>query len=152
MTGARVVTAVVAVALAHTAEVQAWQLTVSREEREGIEGTLRNLLDAGHVAAFSVRPVGGATVEEFVDHLRSRIGSVVVDACRDATEGPVDRAPAFLMPVWGFDQAIGGLPVATGRLLGLDLDLIATPSPDQEQGAHLPGHDGRWLIHAGPMF
>ncbi len=143
----------IAVAFAHTATVQAWRLNMSREEGERIEHTLCNLLGLGHVAGFSIRRISGDTMEDFVHQLRLRVGSVVLDACHEALEASIGPPPAFLMPVWGFDHAIGGLPAATGRLLGLDLRLIATPSPDEELGAHLPGgREGLWLIHAGPMF
>lgn len=150
MTEARV-ESVVAVVLAHTAEVQTWHLTISKEEREDIKRTLRNLLDLGHVAGFSVDPSRDASVQDFVDDLRSRIGSLSVDACREAQEAPMDVPPASLMLVWGFDHAIEGAPASTGRLLGLELELIATPSADEELGAHLPGRVGRWLIHARPL-
>lgn len=146
------VESIVAVAFAHTAEVQAWRLTMSREEGEHIERTLCNLLDLGHVAGFSVRDIERGTVAELVEQLRLRVGGVVLDACHDALEAPISPSPAFLMPVWSFDHAIGGSPAATGRLLGFDVELIATPSSDEERGAHLPGHSGLWLIHAGPLF
>jgi hypothetical protein len=143
---------IVAVAFAHTAEVLAWKAAVTGEERELIRCTLRNLFDLGHVASFSVRSGGSVAADNIVDELRSRIGGLTVDACSVA---PVSRhhiLPAFLMPVWPFDHKVEGALVATGRLLGLDLDLVATSSPDEETGAHLPGRAGRWLIHARPMF
>lgn len=152
MTEARL-ESLIAVAFAHTATVQAWRVSMSRREGERIEHTLCNLLDLGHVAGFSIRHISGDTMAEFVQQLRLRVGSVVLVACHETLEASIGPPPAFLMPVWGFDDAIGGLPAATGRLLGLDLKLIATPSPYEELGAHLSGgREGLWLIHAGPMF
>ena len=150
MTGTLIET-LVAVAFAHTAEVHAWRVTMSREEGEHIERTLRNLLDLGHVAAFSVRHSNAGAVSNLVEQLRSRVGGMVLDACIEATEAPRTPLPAFLMPVWSFDHAIGGLPAATGHLLGLDIELIASPSSDEEVGALLPGRVGLWLIHAQPL-
>ncbi|MES3098937.1 hypothetical protein [Sphingomonas faeni] len=142
---------IVAVAFAHTAEVLAWSAAFTEEERELLDRTLRNLLDRGHVAGFSVKAgvgVGGSVISG----LRSRIGSSTVDMCSAAPASCGHVSPAFLMPVWPFDHMLRGAWTATAQLLGLDLELIATPSPDEELGAHLPGRDGLWLIHAGPMF
>ena len=143
---------IIAIAFAHSAEVQAWRLTITRKEREHIDCTLLNLRNLGHVASFSIRDIGCGTVQDFAAELRSRIGSLPVEACCNAGKAAVGPAPAFLMPVWRFDHAVRGLPASTGCLLGLDLELIATPSVDDEFGAHLPGHNGRWLIRARPMF
>ncbi len=143
---------VIAIAFAHSAEVQAWRLTITRKEREHINCTLLNLRNLGHVASFSIQDIGGGTVQDFAAELRSLIGSLPVDVSCDARKVTVSPAPAFLMPVWRFDHAVRGLPASTGCLLGLDLELIATPSFDEEFGAHLPGHSGRWLIRARPMF
>lgn len=142
----------IAVAFAHTAEVHAWRLNMSREEGERIERTLCDLLDLGHVAGFSIRHISDDTMADVIQQLRMRIGDVALHACHEDLEEPIRPTPAFLMPVWGFDHVIGDLPAATGRLLGLELELIATPSPDEELGAYLPGRPGRWLIHAHPLF
>lgn len=142
----------VAVAFAHPAKVDACRLYMSREEGEHIERTLCNLLDLGHIVAFTVQHIGGGTTAEPIEQLRLRVGREVLDACQDAPKAPTRPSPAFLMPIWGFDHEFEGSPAATGRLLGLDLELIATPSSDEELGAYLPGRDGRWLIHASPMF
>ncbi|GAA3716044.1 hypothetical protein GCM10022268_25750 [Sphingomonas cynarae] len=143
----------VAMASAHTAEVQAWRLAATREQRELIEATLHNLFDLGHVVAFSVCPDGG-TIDTLalVDEFRLRFGGAAVDSCLATSGHQVGPSPSFLMPVWAFDHAVGGAPAATGRLLGLELELIARPGADEETGAHLPGRTGRWLIHARPMF
>lgn len=68
----------IAVAFAHTAEVQAWRLTLSREEGEDMKRTLCNLLDLGHIAGFSVRLNSGGTMASFVEQLRLRVGSVAL--------------------------------------------------------------------------
>ncbi len=152
MTGARL-HIIVSMAFAHTADVQAWLLAATREERELVERTLRNLFDLGHLAGFSVRPAdSGIRPLALIDGLRTRFGGLTVDACLAASSPPIGLSPSFLMPVWAFDYVVDHAPAATGRLLGSDLELIATPSHDEERGAHLPGRAGRWMIHARPMF
>lgn len=143
---------IVGVAFANTAEVRGWRVMATREDGEHIKRTLRNLVHLGHVASFSVRSGGGGSFEDLVGELRSRVGDLQVDICLAAGEPSIDPPPSFLMPIWAFDHVIEGAPASTGRLLGLNLELIATPSFDEEFGAHLPGHSGRWLIRARPMF
>ncbi|MBP2512667.1 hypothetical protein [Sphingomonas sp. PvP018] len=143
---------IIAIAFAHSAEVQAWRLAITRRERKHINCTLLNLRNLGHVASFSIQDIGGGTVQDFAVELRSLIGSLPFDGSRDTRNVAASPAPAFLMPVWRFDHVVRGLPASTACLLGLDLELIASPSFDEELGAHLPGHNGRWLIHAHPMF
>lgn len=143
----------VAIAFAHTAEVRAWRLTLTREQRELIDATLRSLFDLGHVAAFSVCPDGGTIdAPALVNEFRLRFGSSTVDACVVKSGSPISPLPSFLMPIWAFDHVVDGAPTATGRLLGSEMELIATPCPDEEQGAHLPGRAGCWLVHARPLF
>jgi hypothetical protein len=139
---------IVAVALTHTAEVRAWKANVTEEREAVIRRTLRNLLDLGHVASFSVRADDDCESDDVVAEFRTLLGGFVVDACSTAPEPRDDVPPAFLMPVWSFNHLVEGLPSASGRLLGLELELIATPSPDEELGTCLPGHVGRWLILA----
>lgn len=143
---------IVAVAFAHTAEVQTWRLVVSREDGKHIEQILRHLLALGHVAGFSVRSGEDDLFEAFVGGLRSQVGDLAVDVCLAAGESSAGPQPSFLMPVWAFDHVVEGAPAATARLLGLDLELVATPNLDEELGAYLPGRFGRWLIHARPLF
>jgi hypothetical protein len=143
---------IVAVAFAHTAEVRAWRVVVSREDGERIERTLRHFVALGHVACFSVRSSGDDSFEGFVGELRSRVGDLTVDVCLAAGESSAAPQPSFLMPVWAFDHLVEGAPAATTRLLGLDLELVATPNLDEEIGAYLPGRAGSWLIHARPLF
>ncbi len=142
---------IVAVAFAHTAEVKAWPVLVIREERELIGRTLDNLLELGHIAAFSIEPMVQLQYVELIERLRSCCGLAVVDACIAAPRYESATAPAFLMPVWAFDHQADGREATTARLLGLDLELVAAPSLDEELGAHLPGRNGRWLIHARPL-
>ncbi len=142
----------VTVAFAHTGEVCAWQTFLTKERGEAIDRTLYNLLDVGHVAAFSIEPtLKIIRWSELMAHLRSRCGVETFQACVAAPPCR-SEAPAFLMQVWPFDHEIAGAPASTGRLLGLDLELIATPSPDEERGVYLPTRDGLWLIHARPLF
>ena len=151
MTASRQAT-IVAVAFAWTAEVQAWEVAMTREEGEDVERTLRNLFDLGHVVGFSVRPMKEASFESLIADLGARLGALTVGACLGPGVPPLNLEPSFLMPVWAFDHVVGCAPASTARFLGLDLELIATLSPDEELGAYLPGRTGRWLIHARPLF
>jgi hypothetical protein len=142
---------IIAFSFAHTAQVRAWPMSVSREERELIGRTLSNLLELGHIAAFSIEPIDELLSIELIDRLRSHCGKAVVNACIAAPRHESATAPVFLMPVWAFDHQADGRVATTARLLGLDLELFADPSLDEDLGAHLPGRNGRWLIHARPL-
>lgn len=141
----------VAIALAHSGELISFRVSASRAQQARLQQALSHLLNLGHVAAFSIRPAEDAAWHTLLEQLCARCGSFVVGACIDPPAPPIAITPSFLMPVWAFDHEVGGLPASTGQLLGLDLELIATPSGDEEHGAHLPGRNGRWLIHARPL-
>lgn len=141
----------IAVAFANRADLLCWRLRSQGDEGEEIDQALSTLQALGHVAAYSVGEVETVDRQGFMAALRDRLGPIVDDAvaCRPPPLG--DPPPAFLMPVWPFDHEVDGQPSSTGRLLGLDLQLTATPTSDEEVGAHLPGRDGLWLIHAQPL-
>ena len=131
-------------AFSYGGEIASWRAFLTGEQLELLERVLANLRDLGQVAAFAVEPDRYISSSEVIDELRSRCGPLAVEACLSA---PVQREkvrPAFLMPVWAFDHELDGAPASTVQFLGLDLELIATPSPDEEIGAHLPGRAGRW--------
>jgi hypothetical protein len=143
----------VAVAFSSGADVATWRVSMTREHVEQLRRTLASLVELGHVAAFRIgseRPIGRC---ELLRQLGERCGRAIVAAAESSGPEHDKRAePAFLMPVYAFDHELAGSPAATAHLLGLDLELIATPSPDEEVGAYLPGRPGRWLIWARPMF
>jgi hypothetical protein len=142
----------IAVAFTRSAKVVTWRAPLSNEQVQLLERCLANLLDLGHVAAFDIGADHQAGWTELIKELRSRCGELAVEACLSATVCREQVRPAFLMPVWAFDHEIDGAPASTAQFLGLDLEMIATPSPYEELGVHLPGHAGRWQIHARPMF
>jgi hypothetical protein len=55
------------------------------------------------------------------------------------------------MPVWAFDHERDGRPASTARFCGLDLELTASPSSDEETGVPLPGRTGLWVVEARPV-
>lgn len=142
----------ISVAFAHRGEVQSIRVQLTSGQRTRLHRALTHLLDIGHVAAFGIQHAASGGWSDLIQLLRARCGSFVVGACLDPPAPPHALAPSFLMPVWAFDHEIEGRPAATGQLLGLDLELVATPSDDEEHGAHLPGRNGRWLIYARPLL
>lgn len=142
----------VAVAFSHSGEIVSWRTLLTIAQANRLDHALSHLLNLGHVAGFGIQVAQEMPWPQLLEQLRSRCGSMVVGACVDPPVEPRAIAPAFLMPVWAFDHETNGAPSATGQLLGLDLELIATPSRDEEMGAHLPGRNGLWLIHARPLF
>jgi hypothetical protein len=50
-----------------------------------------------------------------------------------------------LIPVWGFEDDDAGYPTATARVLGLDVELSALPSGDDEVGFTIPGRESLFL-------
>ncbi len=133
-------------------DVTAWHVTMAMDQVERLTQTLGHMADLGTVASFAIVPDAPLSPVGLLDQLRRRCGGLLVDACLDPVVPPRWLQPAFLMPVWPFDHEIDGRPASTGQLLGLDLELIATRSPDEERGAILPGRIGRWLIEAHTMF
>ncbi len=142
----------VTAALAGSGEVTAWRVTMVMDQVERLTQTLGHMADLGTIASFAIVPDAPLSPVGLLDQLRRRCGSQLVDACLDSVVPPRWLQPAFLMPVWPFDHEIDCRPASTGQLLGLDLELVAIPSPDEERGATLPGRIGRWLIEAHTMF
>lgn len=142
----------VAVALSFGANILLYEVDHNEAEVKRLEGLLRGLAALGHVASFAIdrprSPMNGAIV---VDALRAR-WDFVVDAVLAAGQAHHDPLPAYLMPVWPFDHEREGQPASTARFLHLDLEVIATPTADEELGICLPGRTGRWLVHARPLL
>lgn len=142
---------VVTVAFAQSGEVAAWRSALERDEVERLTQTLGHMAELGAIASFAIVSDASASFTDVVDQLRHLCGALMVDACLTALSPPRWTRPAFLMPVWAFDHESDGKPASTGHLLGLDLEVTATPSCDEEWGAVLPGRAGRWLIEARPI-
>jgi hypothetical protein len=142
----------VTAAFAGSGEVTAWRVTMAMEQVERLTQTLGHMADLGTIASFGIVPDAPLSHVDVLDQLRRRCGGLLVDACLDSVVPSRWLQPAFLMPIWPFDHEIDGRPASTGQLLGLDLELNATPSPGEERGAILPGRIGRWLIDAHTMF
>lgn len=141
----------VALAFANGADLVTWRVSLDHGQRLKLECMLGALRDLGHLAAFRICAAEPADWPGFIKALRQRVGDLVLDVLSDGDPSRSGPPPAFLMPVWPFDHEVEGRLASTGRLLGLDLQLTATPTLDQEFGAHLPGCDGLWLIHAQPL-
>lgn len=142
----------VTASFAGSGDVTAWHVTMAMDQVERLTRTLGHMAQLGAIASFAIVPDAPSSPADVLDQLRRRCGALLVDACLNSVVPSRWLQPAFLMPVWPFDHEIDGRPASTGQLLGLDLELIATPCPDEERGAILPGRDGRWLIEAHPMF
>lgn len=144
---------VVAVAFARGGDVVAHDVQLGIADANRLEHLLAGLAALGHVAAFSIGPTGATgSGEELIACLRQKCGSVAVDAILAAKRPRPEPPPAFLAAVWPFDHKLGGMPASTARFCGLDLELIAMPSLDEELGIVLPGHEGLWLVHARPLM
>lgn len=141
---------IVAVCFSRGADLVVWRVGLDDDQRRRLEGALLGLLELGSVAAFVVEVDRSCGWDDLISVLGGRVGQYAVDACL-ASPPPRSPRPAFMVPVWPFDHEIGGAPASTAQFLGLDLELIAAPSPDEELGAYLPARDGRWLIHARPL-
>ncbi len=142
----------ITVAFAGGGDVTAWRVAMVMDQVDQLTRTLGHMAELGTIASFAMVPDDPSSPVVVLDQLRQRCGSMLVDACLDASVPTRWVQPAFLMPVWAFNHEIDGRPASTGQLLGLDLELIATPSPDEERGMILQGRDGRWLIEARTMF
>lgn len=143
----------VAVAFARGGDVVAHEAGLCAADAERLKHLVAGLAALGHVASYSISSAGTtASGADLVDVLRRRLGSLAVDAVLAAGPALPEPSPGFLAPVWPFDHELGGMPASTARFCGLDLELIATPSPDEELGARLPGREGRWLVHARPLL
>lgn len=141
----------VAVCFASGADVAVWRVRMEEEQHKRLTAVLTTLLALGHVATFVIDEERHCGWQQLVNGIADRIGGHVLDACMESSP-PRLPMPAFVMPVWPFDHEIGATPASTAQFLGLDLELTATPSSDEELGAFLPGRSGRWLIHARPLF
>lgn len=142
----------VAVALSCGAHILLYEVDLTEAEAKRLEGLLRGLAEFGHVASFAINRAGprmnGSTV---LDAFRAR-WDFVVDAVLAADQAHHNPLPAYLMPVWPFDHEREGRPASTARFLHLDLEVIATPTLDEEHGVSLPGRTGQWVLHARPIL
>lgn len=142
----------VAVAFSVGADVAIWRLSLMPEEAGQLSRALSMLKDLGHVAAYAIESDRDCDRSTLIGDIQSRCGSSVVAACLKTDVYQEQVGPAFLMPVWAFDHRQNGDLASTAQLLGTDLEMTATPSANEEVGACLPGHPGRWFLHARPLF
>ena len=123
---------------------------LSAAEVEEVETVLAWLVRQGQVAAFSIAAPMPAVAgrQGALWALRVTFGALTVEANLAAGPPPPEPPPAFLAAVWPFDHEVDGLPATTANFLGLDLELVASPSPSEEVGFALPGRQGLWLVRA----
>lgn len=143
----------VAIAFSNGADLISSNVVLSGDEEDRLNQFLSWFQELGHIAAYSIAVEVRHSWAGILGMLRARLGSLAAAATRGLrlSESSI-TAPTYLMRVGPFDHELEGAPTAVAHLLGLDLELIATRSSDEEYGAHLPGRDGLWLIHARPMF
>lgn len=142
----------VAVALSCGANILLYEVDLNDAETMRLEGLLRGLAEIGHVASFAIdRPRSRMNEATVLDAFRARWDSVV-DAVLGAGQAHHNPLPAYLLPVWSFDHEWEGCPASTARFLHLDLEVIATPTADEELGVCLPGRAGHWVVHARPIL
>ena len=140
----------VAFCLSRGATLHVHDASLTTTEAGEIGGVLAWLARQGHVACFTIQPPApaGEGREGVLAALRRALGDLTVDADLAAEPPPPEPEPAFLVPVWAFDHEVGGQPATTANFLGLDLELVASPSPDEEVGFALPVRLGLWLVRA----
>lgn len=143
------------VSVAHSlgGDIAAFTADLSVGQVDRLNSLLVGLCTLGHVAAFSIVMADTTrVVADVVQGFRDRFGSIVIDALLTAEPAQAVANHAFLLPVWPFDHELNGLPASTARFLSLDLELIANPSSDEEEGTPLPGRPGLWMIYARPIL
>lgn len=141
---------VVAVAFARGG-VLSMTAALTLAERERLRAILGNLRCTGHVAQFdlaSLELIPG--IEGMIDRIKQNATALAVVAADTPCTTPMPE-PAFLVPVFAFDDSVADRPSSTARFGALDLEVIAVPASDEEQGVRLPGRDGAWLIYARPL-
>lgn len=143
---------VVAVALSRGASILVREADLTPAEQAEITDLLVHLVRQGVVACFTLGPPaeGNRGRQNVLDALRPHVGHDVMESTLAAGPPPGESPPAFLCSVWPFTPGAHGL-VATGLFLGLDLDLYAYPSDDEETGFRLPLFDQSFLLHAAPV-
>lgn len=142
----------VALAFARGADIVVSEADFSQEDVEELDGLCRWLIRQGHLAAFGIVPAPVATDPSGpMGAIAGRVGALTVDANLAAGPPPAEPLPAFLAPVWEFDHQLDGQPASTAQFLGLDLEVVAPPSPDEEVGASVPGLPSLRLVYARPL-
>lgn len=142
----------VALAFARGADILVLDADLAAEDVQQLDGLARWLVRQGHLATFAVTPApSGVDLAGTLGTIRGRLGDLIVDA--DLAAGPPsdEPTPAFLAAIWDFDHQVGGVPTSTGQFLGLDLEVIAPLSLDEEQGAAIPGLLGLRHVYARPF-
>ena len=142
----------VAAALSCGANILLYEADLTDAEAKRLGHLLRGLAKLGHVASFVIDRAGSPRgAHALLDELRGR-WDFVIDAVLASDDAHHEPLPAYLIPVWSFDDQRAGRPASTARFLHLDLEITATATADEELGVTLPGHAGLWLVHARPML
>lgn len=139
----------VALAFAREANLLSANVDLDDDDVTQLRSLCMWLAHQGELAGFEILPNTQALdLAAFRARIAEQVGELLVEACTALRQPREVTPPSSLMLVWSFDHQIDGKPASTGRLFGLDLELIADPSPSDDEGASIPGLPGRWLIHA----
>ena len=142
----------VAVTFASPAKTRCWLVTLSELHRAELERALGWFAKLGHSATYSVaiaEKVSGWGELRLL--LREEAGSIVWDAVEGCPLTQPEELPFMLVPVWPFDDERDGFPVSSARFQGVDIEVSAVPSFDEEQGFSIPGRPGLWLPFIMPF-
>lgn len=143
---------IIAVAPSCGANILLYEVELAVAQVKRFERLLWGLTELGHVASFTIdQPRSRLSETNVLDAFRAR-WDFVVDAVLAVDQAHHNPLPAYLMPVWPFDHEREGRPASTARFLHLDLEVIATPTGDEERGVSLPGRAGQWVLHARPIL
>jgi hypothetical protein len=141
-----------ALAFASGADIDIIDLDLTPVEFRQLHDLCGWLLHQRVLAAFTLIPAPSpVSAAGAMGAIRQRVGELVTNACLGAGPRPAEPAPAFLMQVWDFDHQVGGVPASTANFLGLDLEVLAPPSNDEEAGVVIPGLPGLRLLRVGPI-
>ncbi|WP_374470245.1 hypothetical protein [Phenylobacterium sp.] len=141
-----------ALAFARGADILVLDADLTPADVEQFVWLARWLVRQGHLATFAVTGAPDRTdAVGAMGAIRARLGDLLVDANVAAGPPSDEPDPAFLAAVWDFDQVLDGVPASTAQFLGLDLEVIAPVSPDEEVGASVPGIPGLRRVYARPF-
>lgn len=142
----------VALAFARGADILVLDADLNAEDVQQLDGLARWMIRQGHIATFTVTPAPPCVDRDgTMGAIRRRLGDLIVDANLAAGPPSPEPLPAFLAAVWDFDHQLDGVPASTAQFLGLDLEVTAPASPDEEHGAAITGLPGLRHIYARPF-
>ncbi|PHY22392.1 hypothetical protein [Caulobacter sp. BP25] len=142
----------VAFATSLGAEVSCSIVDLAPREVDELGDLFAWLRHQGSIVAFSIRPATGSIGSVGLHTLlRELFGDILIDVCLAADPIEAEVPPAYLAPFWPFDHQREGKLASTANFLGLNLEVLATPSDVEEEGCLLPGRPGLWMISARPI-